>query len=117
MLSLPDSRRYFLYSPATDMRKGFDSLCGLVRHHMGGDPLGSDVFIFLNHRRTHVKLLVWERDGLSIYYKRLERGTYELPAPIDSNASVELSSQQLMLILEGICLGSVKKRKRFSVDN
>lgn len=68
------------------MRKGFDGLSGLVRE---GDPLSGDVFIFFNRRRTQVKLLLWERDGFSIYHKRLERGTYELPV----NASVELRNE------------------------
>jgi transposase len=62
--------------------------------------------------RTHVKLLLWERDGFSLYHKRLERGTYELP----STASVELRSDELMLILQGISLKSVRRRKRFDVN-
>ena len=91
------------------MRKGFDGLSGLVREGLGKDPLSGDVFIFFNKRRTQVKLLLWERDGFSIYHKRLERGTYELPA----NASPELRSDELMLILQGITLKSVHRRKRF----
>lgn len=62
------------------MRKGFDGLSGLVREGLLKDPLSGDVFIFFNKRRTHVKLLLWERDGFSLYHKRLERGTYELPS-------------------------------------
>lgn len=91
------------------MRKGFDGLSGLVREGLGKDPLSGDIFIFFNKRRTQVKLLLWERDGFSIYHKRLERGTYELPV----NASTELRSDQLMLILQGISLKSVRRRKRF----
>ena len=91
------------------MRKGFDGLCGLVREGLSRDPLSGDVFIFFNRRRTHVKLLLWERDGFSIYHKRLERGTYELPV----STSEELRSDELMLILQGISLKSVKHRKRF----
>lgn len=91
------------------MRKGFDGLSGLVREGLQKDPLSGDVFIFFNRRRNHVKLLLWERDGFSIYHKRLERGTYELPV----NASTELRSDELMLILQGISLKSVRKRKRF----
>lgn len=91
------------------MRKGFDGLSGLVREGLSKDPLSGDVFIFFNKRRTHVKLLFWEGDGFSLYHKRLERGTYELP----STASVELRSEELMLILQGISLKSVRRRKRF----
>lgn len=91
------------------MRKGFDGLSGLVRQGLMNDPLSGDVFIFFNKRRSQVKLLLWEKDGFSIYHKRLERGTYELPL----NASAELQSDELMLILQGISLKSICRRKRF----
>lgn len=94
------------------MRKGFDGLSGLVREALMKDPLSGDVFIFFNKRRTQVKLLLWERDGFSIYYKRLERGTYELP----SSTKNELRADELMLILQGISLKSVRRRKRFEVS-
>lgn len=112
MLSLSPSNRYFLYRHQADMRKGFDGLSGLVREGLSKDPLSGDVFIFFNKRRTHVKLLLWERDGFSLYHKRLERGTYELP----STASEELRSDELMLVLQGISLKSVRRRKRFDVN-
>lgn len=105
--------RYFLYRHETDMRKGFDGLSGLIRNELQKDPLSSDVFIFFNKRHNQVKLLLWERDGFSIYYKRLERGTYELPLLNDSMLSVELRSDELMLILQGISLESIRRRKRF----
>lgn len=113
MLSLPSSCRYFLHRHQTDMRKGFDGLSGLVRDALQKDPLSGDVFIFFNKRRSQVKLLLWERDGFSIYHKRLERGTYELPSPKGTSTSVELRSDELMLILQGISLDSVRRRKRF----
>ena len=111
MLSLSPSCRYFLCRHQTDMRKGFDGLCGLVREGLLKDPLSGDVFIFFNKRRSQVKLLLWERDGFSIYHKRLEKGTYELPA----SSSEELRSDELMLILQGISLQSVRRRKRFDL--
>lgn len=94
------------------MRKGFDGLSGLVREGLQKDPLSGDVFIFFNKRRTQVKLLLWERDGFSIYHKRLERGTYELPVL----SKAELRSDELMLILQGISLKSVRRRTRFDID-
>lgn len=112
MLSLSPSSRYFLYRHQTDMRKGFDGLSGLVREALSKDPLSGDVFIFFNRRCTQVKLLVWERDGFAIYHKRLERGTYELPA----DQSAELRADELMLILQGISLKSVRRRKRFDIS-
>lgn len=113
MLSLSASSRYFLYRHSADMRKGFDGLSGLVRNELQKDPLSGDVFIFFNKRRSQVKLLLWERDGFSIYFKRLEHGTYELPSINAQSVSLELRSDELMLILQGISLHSVRRRKRF----
>jgi transposase len=95
------------------MRKGFDSLGGIVMQQMNLSPLSGDVFIFLNKRRNQVKLLLWEGDGFAIYYKRLEKGTYELPVGDDDNNNVSISSEQLQLILQGISLKSVRRRKRY----
>lgn len=114
MLTLSYSCRYYLYRSATDMRKGFDSLCGLVQSQLRQDPLSGDIFIFLNRRRDRVKLLVWDQNGYAVYYKRLERGTYELPLEEPGSKSICITREKLMLILEGIELKSVRKRKRFS---
>ena len=97
------------------MRKSFDGLSGLVREGLSKDPLGGDVFIFFNTRRTQVKLLVWERDGFAIWYKRLEKGTFELPVRAEEKAGAELRSDELMFILQGISLQSVRRRKRFDL--
>ncbi len=115
MFSLNDRYRYFLYRTATDMRKGFDGLSGLVRNELAMDPLSGDVFIFLNRRRTHMKLLVWEETGFVVYYKRLERGRFEYPNMDESKGSLSISWRQLMLIVQGIELSSVRQRKRFSL--
>ena len=97
------------------MRKGFDSLCGLVRGEFKKDPLGGDVFIFLSRGKNRIKLLQWQGDGCAIYYKRLEKGTYEFPKNILDNP--QISSSELMLILDGIQLSSVKKRPRYEHQN
>jgi transposase len=104
---------YYLCAKATDMRKGFNGLSGMVRNDLGRNPLSGEIFIFLNSRRTHIKLLVWDISGYVIYYKRLEAGTFELPSISADQTSVALSRDKLLLILEGIELTSVKKRKRF----
>ncbi len=97
------------------MRKGFDGLSGLVRNELAQDPLSGDVYIFINRRRNRMKLLVWEWGGFLLYYKRLERGRFECP-PIAAKAqNTVISWQQLMLIVQGVELGSVKQRKRFSL--
>ena len=95
------------------MRKGFDSLSGLVTSQMQLSALSGSVFIFLNRKHNQVKLLLWEGDGFALYYKRLEKGTYELPAGDDKNGSMTISSEQLQLILQGISLKSIRRRKRY----
>jgi transposase len=111
MLSIVDIQRYFLYRGTTDMRKGIDSLAGLVRGELQMDPLSGDVFIFFNRKANQVKLLHWEKDGFGMYYKRLERGRFELP----TTGGHQLSSQTLGFILSGVELSSVKKRSRFTL--
>lgn len=113
MLHLSFSCHYYLYRGSTDMRKGFDSLSGLVTSQMQLDVLSGSVFIFLNKKHNQVKLLLWEGDGFALYYKRLEKGTYELPGWDDKNESLCISSQQLQLILQGISLKSIRRRKRY----
>lgn len=112
MLSLQDSRRYFLYQGIADMRKSFDGLGGIVRQQMQMNLLAGDVYIFINKRRNQIKLLRWDNDGFCIYHKRLEKGTFEIPLAGDGN-TVTLTALSLQLILDGIQLKSVKRRPRF----
>ena len=112
MLSINNQQRYFIYSGLTDMRKGFDSLCGIVISEFKMNPLSGDVFIFLCRTKTKIKLLQWQHDGFAIYYKRLEKGTFERIENKTGNVLL-VSSQQLMLIMEGIQLSSIKKRVRY----
>ena len=114
-MSLTSHRRYFFYLPVADMRKGFDGLCGLVRNELVQNPLSGDVYIFINRRRNQIKLLSWESGGLAIYSKRLEQGTYELPDVKNPTTDLEISSESLGFILEGVQLNSIQKRKRFSL--
>ncbi len=113
MLSLGSKHRYYLHREAVDMRKGFDGLSGLVVSSMGGDPLSGDVFIFINRQRNRMKLLVWESGGFVLWYKRLESGSFEVPIAAEGSTTVGISWQKLVLILEGISLQSVVKRKRY----
>jgi transposase len=113
ILSFSKNLRYYVYRHATDMRKGFDSLSGLVNREFNMSPVSGDVFIFLNHQRNRIKLLHWQGDGFAIYYKRLEKGTYEVPLKESTNNHLEIQAQTLQLILEGISLSSVRKRKRY----
>lgn len=113
MLHLSASCQYYLYRKSTDMRKGFDSLCGLVNSCMHVSPLNGAVFIFFNRKRNQVKLLYFEGDGFSVYHKRLETGTYELPSPTSEAVSLSVSAEQLHLVLSGISLKHVRHRKRY----
>jgi transposase len=109
MLWLSSSLRYFLYGQATDMRCGIYSLAGLVANSLKQNPLNGDVFIFIGKRGNQIRLLQWDKDGYAMYIKRLEKGTFERP----SGGKLELSAQELRLILEGIQLSSVQQRKRY----
>jgi transposase len=113
MLHLSTAVQYYLFTGITDMRKGFDSLCGIVSSQMKLDALSGAIFIFINRRRNQVKLLLWEGDGLSLYHKRLERGTYELPGTSDNSCSSIITYQQLQFILQGVSLQKIQYRKRY----
>jgi transposase len=113
MISLPHPVRVFLHTPATDLRKGFDALSGLVTTTFGQDPTSGHLFLFVNRRRDRLKILYWDRDGLAIWYKRLETGSFQLPVVTRDAVSIEMSSTQLTLILSGIDLRSARQRKRY----
>lgn len=113
LIQFSSNHQYYLFRGPTDMRKGFDGLSGLVQSS-GLDLIKSNaVFVFINRRRDKIKLLVWDRSGLVLYYKRLEQGSFELPLIEGDQNSVSISWQKLVLMLEGICLKNVQKRKRY----
>ncbi len=112
MLSLPPQVRVFLCTRPTDMRKSFDGLHGLVQEVLRQDPLSGDLFVFLNRRRDRMKVLRWEGDGLSIFYKRLESGTFALPE--GEGDSLTLSSAQLAMLLGGLDWHKTRPRKRYA---
>ena len=96
------------------MRKGFDGLCGLIRNELREDPCNGDVFIFINRNRNRIKLLQWEQDGFSIYYKRLEKGIIELPKTKNDRISSIIEPIILAMMLEGVGLEQRQKKMRFS---
>jgi transposase len=113
VINLPHPVRVFLYTPATDLRKGFDALSGLVTTAFAQDPISGHLFLFINRRRDRLKILYWDRDGLAIWYKRLETGSFQIPVVSRDATSVEVSRTQLALILSGIDLRSARQRKRY----
>ena len=129
MLSISRTTRVFLATAPTDMRKGFDGLFALVENVIREDPYSGHLFVFRNRKRDRLKVLWWDRDGLAIFYKRLESGSYQFPMDAGVKVSVvkstvsnaddtavprcEIRSDELSLLLEGIDLGSVKRRRRY----
>ena len=113
MLTLSETTCYYVYSDNTDMRKGFDSLSGIVSSQMQFNPLSNDVYIFLNRRRTQMKLLHWEGDGFALYYKRLEQGTFELPQVKENERSVKVTVSHLKKIFQGVSVHQNRQRKRY----
>lgn len=113
MLSLPMSVKVFWCLAPIDMRKSFDSLAAIVAEHLKHDPLSGHLFIFTSKRRDRVKLLAYERGGFAIWYKRLEEGTFSVPQTTGDGQSVELSADELGLILSGIDLAGATRRKRY----
>jgi transposase len=105
--------KIYLAAGATDMRKGFDSLAALVRDHLGHDPLSGSLFLFVGRGRDRIKILHWDSDGFALWYKRLEEGTFRLPTT-EAEASIELKASELAMLLEGIDLSRLKRRRRFA---
>lgn len=115
MLSLPVHARVYLCTAPVDLRKSFDGLSGLVESVFRGNVLDGHLFLFVNKRRDRIKALWWDRDGLIIWYKRLEAGCFEIPSAQHAAAHVTLDATELAMLLGGVSLGSVKRRKRFSL--
>jgi transposase len=113
MIALTSHLKFYLYPQATDMRKSFDGLSGVVTSILARDPMSGEVYIFLNRRRDRMKLLLWDKTGFWLFYKRLEQGTFQLPAHASQKTAVDLPYEELLLILEGIDLSSIKRRPRY----
>ena len=115
MLSIAAGTRIFVAAGATDMRKGFDGLQGVVTGILEQDSLSGHLFLFVNRRRDKLKILYWDGDGLAIWYRRLEQGTFQMPTIADDQKSAEIRSEELTMLLRGIDLRSARRRKRYSI--
>ena len=111
MLALTAAIRIYLYRAPCDMRKSFDGLCGLIRYELDADPLSGSLFVFINRRRNMIKSLYWDRDGFAIWFKRLEKGRFNLPDIANSDGRID--RLQLTLLLEGVVPKKVSKRYIF----
>jgi transposase len=113
MLSFTLQTKIFMALEPIDMRRGFDSLAAWVDQNLGRKVLDGDVFLFLSKRRDRLKILWWEGDGYSLFYKRLEVGTFEMPQHAESAKELIIDATTLSLLLRGIETSSVRMRKRY----
>lgn len=113
MIGLPSSVRIFLWTEPVDLRKGFDSLAGLVRLR-GEDPFSGHLYVFVSRRKDRVKILTWDRGGFVLWYKRLERGCFPVPGRHgDDAATLQLDTGQLALLLDGVDYREVRRPARW----
>jgi transposase len=113
MFALSSSHRFHLYIQPTDMRRSFDGLSCLIQNNLERNPCNGDVFIFINKRRDKIKLLHWQGISFTLYYKRLEEGTFEMPEYDSFAGSLTLSYTQIVMMIDGLSIKNIHKRKRY----
>lgn len=113
MLSLPSCVRIYFFAASTDMRKGFDGLAALVKAS-GLNEFSGHLFVFVSRRGDRAKILMWERGGFVLWYKRLEKGCFRRPQILPEMTKIRLEPDQLTLLLEGIDLKKVHRPARFT---
>lgn len=113
MLNIATLSRIFVCTRDADLRKSFDGLAQMVREFLGADPLSGHLFVFRNKRGDRLKLLYWDNDGLAIWYKRLEQGTFRFPATTGAGHGVEIRSVDLAMLLDGVDLENVQRQRRY----
>ena len=113
MISVAATSRIFVFTLPTDMRKSFCGLSGIVAEHFDVALLSGHLFLFFNRRRDCVKILAWDHDGLAIWYKRLQSGTFELTTLVEGGDSLEIDHAKLTMLLAGIDIASAKRRKQY----
>ena len=114
LLAIRDTVNYYLYRKPVKMSRSFDGLAALIRTELDKDIITGDVFIFLNRNRTMIKVFVYEQKGFSIFYRRLDEGSFQLPAIVGDMISYRMSAEQIMYMLSGMTLeegGYVKAEK------
>jgi transposase len=114
ILSLSVDANFYLYRKPVKMSRSFDGLAALIRTEMDKDIINGDVFIFLSRQRTTIKIFVYENKGFSIFYRRLDAGSFQLPAIVGDNVSYQMTAEQMRYMLSGMTLedgGYVKAEK------
>jgi transposase len=110
MLTLPPSVRIYLAAGRTDLRRSIDGLSAIVRERFSMEPLSGHLFLFRNRRGDRLKVLVWDRSGFWVLYKRLERGTFAWPKE-EQAAPFEMRGSDLMLLLSGVDVSATRRRR------
>lgn len=114
MVAFGDHLKYYIYTNDIDMRKGIDSLCGIVSSEMASIATNGDVYIFFNKPRDKVKILVWDIDGFVLYMKRLEKGRFErIVSKENSTKKYNLKYTHLVMLMSGISLIGIKQKPRY----
>jgi transposase len=113
MISFSPLLKIYLHREPVDMRKSYDGLFGIVKNDLAMDVRSGGLFMFINLRRNRVKLMYWDKDGIAIWQKRLEQGSLQHPQPTGNVKHLEIDASELNLLLSGIDLASVKRRKRY----
>ena len=115
MLNLSPGIKIYVYTPVTDMRKGFNGLSGIVRSEFGADPADGSLFVFINRRRDRMKILHFDGGGFWLYYRLLEAGTFEELKGTNDLCRLQIDATQLSMLLSGVSLvASRRRRKRYS---
>ena len=117
MFTLGESHCFHLYSQPTDMRKSFDSLCGIVRNELSQSPISGDVFVFINKNRNKMKLLHWGGSSFVLYYKRLEGGVFEQFDYGIKTGSYQLDYPQLVMLVDGISIKNIDRKKVYHKES
>ncbi len=110
LLGLGLATKIYLAVEAIDMRKGFEGLHGLVRDHLGQDPLSGHLFLFTNKTKTRLKALVWDGSGLWVCAKRLEKGRFRWPEAQEKQHSVTMRAEELAMLVNGLDLKQTRQR-------
>jgi transposase len=111
MFGFGPATRIYVATGATDMRKSFNGLYGLVRDRLSCDPLSGHIFLFSNAQRNRLKVMFWDGSGLWVCAKKMEKGRVHWPEPDRGQSTVVLSHEELALLLGGIDLRQTQPRR------
>lgn len=117
MIGATPKHTFYLCDVAVDFRKGFNGLSGMIQDYMGRNPLDGSVYIFMNAQRNRIKILLWEGDGFSMYYKRLEKGTFDHPIITKDGDEYQICWEHLLMIMKGIKWEKIERKSRLKMQN